>query len=102
MVLRPAGDVAVDVAVLLEPSRDAGGDERLERAEDGGAADARVAPAQAAVEILRGDLAAGRGQRIGDEQPLARDALAGRGEAIGRGSRIEHRRRHRAAEASTH
>ncbi len=94
MMLRPAGDVAIDVPVLLEPSGDAGGHERLERAEDGCAADARVQAAQSVVQVLGGDLASGRGERIGDEEALACDALAGSGEAIGRGGGVEDRGRH--------
>ena len=88
VVLRPARDIAVDVSVLLKPTGHAGGDERLQGAEDRGASDARLARAQAIVKMLRGDLAPCRRQRIGDEQPLARHALSGCGEPIGRGGRV--------------
>ena len=82
-MLGTAGDVAVDVAVLLEAARDAGDDERLERAEHRGAADAWIAAPKAVVEVLRRHAATHRGQRIGDEQALPRHALAGGGQPIG-------------------
>lgn len=100
-MLGTAGDVAIDVAVLLEAARDAGDDERFESAEHGGAADAGIASPKAIVEVLGGDAATDGGQRIGDEQALARDALAGRGQPVGSGGGIEGRGSHR-AEASTH
>lgn len=87
MVLGTTGDVAVYVAVLLQPPCHAGGDERLERAEDGRATDARLASTQPIEEILGGDLAAGRGKGVGDQQSLASDAATGVAKAVsGRGS----------------
>jgi len=100
-MLWTAGHVAVDVAVLLEAARDAGDDERLERAEHRGAADAGISAPKAIVEILRRHSTTHSGQRIGDEQALARDALAGRGQPVGGGGGIEGGSCHR-AEASTH
>ena len=83
MVLGPAGNVAVDVAVELEPPGDARNDERLEGAEDGGAADAGVMSVQPPIEILSGHLASGGAQRVGDREALARHALAGLAQAVG-------------------
>ena len=100
-MLGAAGNVAVDVAVLLEAARDAGNDERLEGSEHGGAADAGISSPEPIVEVLGGDTATDRGQRIGDEQALARDALAGSSQPVGGGGGIEGRGSHR-AEASTH
>lgn len=100
-MLGTAGNVAVDVAVLLEAARHAGDDERLEGAEHGSAPDAGISSPEPIVEVLRGDAATDGGQRIGDEQALARDALAGRGQPVGGGGGIEGRGSHR-AEASTH
>ena len=100
-MLWAAGDVAVDVAVLLEAARDAGDDQRLEGTKHGCAADARLPAPEAVVEVLGGDAATHRGQGIGDEQALARDALAGGGQPVGGGARIEGGGRH-LAEASTH
>jgi len=100
-MLGTACHVAVDVPVLLEAARDAGDDERLKRAEHRGAADAGIAAPKSVVEFLRSDAAADRSQRIGDEQALPRNALAGRGQPVGGGGGIEGRGSHR-AEASTH
>ena len=50
MVLGPAGNVAVHVAIQLEAPRDAGVDERLERAEDGGAPE-RGSPRRPIVDL---------------------------------------------------
>jgi hypothetical protein len=94
VVLRAAGHVAVDVTALLETAGHPGAHERLEGPEDGGAPDPRVDPPEAIVEVLGRDLPAVRGQGIGHEQALARDPLAGGGEPIGGGGRIEHGRSH--------
>jgi len=83
VVLGSARDVGVDVPVLLEAPRDAGGGERLERAEDGRAPDPRLAPPQSIVEVLGRDLPADCRQGVGHEKTLARDALAGLTKAIG-------------------
>ena len=83
MVLGAAGDVAVDVPVLLEATRDAGDHQRLERSKDGGAPDARLAAPKPIVQVLGGDPATHRSKGVGDEQPLARDALASGGKPIG-------------------
>jgi hypothetical protein len=83
VVLRAAGDVAVHVAVPLEPARHAGGDECLERAKDRRPADAALAVADSVVQLLRGDLATSALEGIGDEQSLPRDPLSGAVEAIG-------------------
>jgi hypothetical protein len=83
VVARPAGDVGIDMPVALQPSRDAGRDKRLERPEDGRAPDVRRSSAKPLVQVLGGGLAAGGGQRIGDDQSLAGDALAGRTQPIG-------------------
>lgn len=90
MVLGTAGDIAVHVAILLEAPRDSGGHQRLQRPEHGRATDAGLSPTETVVQILRGDLAGVRGQRIGDEQALSRDALAGGGQAVGGRGGIEH------------
>ena len=55
MVLGPAGDVAVHVPVLLEAAGEAGRHQRLERAEDGGAPDARIRRRSRSPQLLRGD-----------------------------------------------
>ena len=85
VVARPAGHVGIDMAVALQPPRDAGRDKGLQRSEDRRAPDARGMTAQRLVQVLGGGLAAGRGQRIGDDQSLAGDALAGGTQPVGGG-----------------
>ena len=69
--------------VLLESPGHAGCDERLERAEHRGATDAALATADPFVQLLGGDAAPVRGERIGNEQPLRRDPLARGVQAVG-------------------
>ena len=83
MVSRQAGDVGVDVAVELQAPRHAGVHERLEGAKDGCSTDPGHPSPQAAIELLGRQLAAGRRQRVGDEEPLASDPLPGGTETIG-------------------
>ena len=85
VVLGPAGDIAVDMAVLLETAGHSRRDERLERAEHGRPTDARLAPSEPLVEVLGSDLAPVGRQGVRHEQALAGHALAGGSEAIGGG-----------------
>ena len=89
VMLRPAGDIPVDVPIELEAPGDAGRDERLERPKDGGAPDARIASVQASVQVLRRDLAAERRQRVRDGQALTGDPLAGAAQPV-RGGGARH------------
>ena len=81
VVSREAGDVGVDMAVQLQAPRHTGVDERLQRAEDGCPADPRLLPPKAPVELLGGQLPSRSGQRVGDQQSLARHPFTGRGRA---------------------
>ncbi len=83
MVLGPAGDIAVDMAILLEPAGDACRDEGLERAEYRCPTDPRLSPSEPLVEVLGGDLPPKRGEGVRHEQPLTGHALPGGGEAVG-------------------
>ena len=82
MVTGPAGDVGVDVPILLEPAGGARGDERFERAKDGGATDPRRVLAQPLVELLGRGLAPACGERIRHVESLARDPFAGGAQPI--------------------
>lgn len=95
VMLGTACHVAVYVAVLLETARHSGDDERLERAKHRRATNPGIASPKAVVEILRRHAATHGGQRIGDQQALPRDALAGSGQPIGGGGGIERGGGHR-------
>lgn len=89
VVLRLAGHVAIDVALLLEPAGSPGTDECLEGAEDGRSTDVGLAPSETLVELLRAHLAPGGRQRLRHQQPLTRHALTGRREPLGGGRCVE-------------
>lgn len=84
MVGGQAGDVRVDVAVELQATRHASVHERLQRPKDGRATNAWLPSPQAAIQLLSRELAAGTGERVGDQQPLAGDPFSGGAEAIRR------------------
>jgi hypothetical protein len=71
------------VAARPHPAPHAGRDQRLQRAEDGGATEAAVPPAELNVHLLRGELPAARLERVGHQQALAGDALTRLVEALG-------------------
>lgn len=83
MVLPAAGDISIDVPVLLKASRDPSRCECLERAKDGRTADAWLTPAQPLVEILRSHLAADGGEGVRDEEALSGHALTGLAQPVG-------------------
>src|ERR687891_946615 len=82
MMGRLTGDVRVDVSLQLEPPRDADLHQPLKRAKYGRAPERRLGPAKLLVELGGRELTPGAGQRVGHDQALARDALAGGGEPL--------------------
>ena len=83
MVLRAAGDVAVDMPVLLQPPGHAGRHQRLERTEYGGAPDPRLTMSKVVVQVTGGHLPTDAPEGVGHHEPLVGDALAGVTQAIG-------------------
>jgi len=79
-----ARDVAVDMAVLLQASRDAGGDKGLERPKDGRPSDARIVGSKPVVDLLRRQPTICGAKGVRDQQPLAGYPLAGTTQAVGR------------------
>ena len=76
----PAGDVRVHVTVELEASGNACIDEALHGAEDRRPTDRRLYPADGPEQLVGRQLPPGGREVIGDEDPLASDALTGCGE----------------------
>lgn len=74
VVVGVAGDVRRDVARPLEPRGHAIPDLGFEGAIDRGSADPRVRTADALVQLLRADGAAGASERLRDEDALRREA----------------------------
>lgn len=82
MVLRLAGNVGVDVAIELEPARDSCLHQRFERAEDGRSPDTGLLWPEMLIQLVRGELSAGSGQGVGDQQSLTGHAFAGSGKPL--------------------
>jgi len=85
VMLRQAGDVRIDVPVKLKASCDAGLDQGLQGAEDGGAPDAGHLSAKAAIELVGGLLPPRSGEHGGNLQALPCHALTGGDQTIPRG-----------------
>ena len=71
------------MAVALQAARHAGDDEGLEGAEHGRSSQARRPAAKCEPQLLGRHLAPRPLERLGDEQPLAGDALPGAAQTIG-------------------
>ncbi len=84
MVLRAAGDIAVDMPVLLQSSGHAGRHQRLERTEYGGAPDPWLTKSKVVVQVTGGHLPTDGAEGIGHHEPLVGDALASVTQAIRR------------------
>lgn len=84
MVLRTAGDIAVDMSVLLQSPGHAGGHQCLERSEHGGTTDPGITTSDVVVQLAGGDLPADGTEGVGHQQPLMRHPLAGITQSSGR------------------